>query len=192
MQYQIIEEQEFNKIDYTETALPKGEYELCTFNGCNFTNSELSKIKFMECEFVGCNLSSVNIFGASFQEMKFEDCKMLGIRFDLCDGFGLALDFTNCQLDHSSFYQVILINSSFLNCKLKDIDLTEADLTKVTLDNCDLSGAIFERSNLEKANFSTAINYSINPENNKVKGASFSIPAVTGLLDKYKLKIANQ
>ncbi len=106
---------------------------------------------------------------------------MLGIRFDLCDGFGLAIEFTNCQLDHSSFYQVKLINSIFLDCKLTEVDLTEANLSKVNVDNCDFSGAIFERTNLEKANFSTAFNYSIDPENNKMKGASFSMLAVTGL-----------
>lgn len=192
MQYQIIEEEEFNKIDYTETALAKGEYELCTFKGCDFSNSELSKIKFIECEFVDCNLSSSNIFGTSFQDVKFIDCRMLGIRFDLCDSFGLAMDFLNCQLNHSSFYQVKLMNSSFLNCKLKDIDLSETNLTKVVIDNCDLSGAIFDRTNLEKSNLSSAFNYSIDPENNKLKGAIFSIPAVTGLLDKYQIKIEIQ
>jgi len=192
MQYQIIEDQEFNKVDYTKIALQKGEYELCTFTGCNFSNSEISKIKFIECEFVGCNLSSVNIFGTSFQEVKFENCKMLGIRFDLCDAFGLAIEFNNCQLDHSSFYQVNLINSIFLDCKLIELDLTEANLSKIKIDNCDLAGAVFERTNLEKADFSAAFNYSIDPENNKLKGASFSIPAVIGLLDKYQLKIEIQ
>mgnify|MGYP003117681470 CR=1 FL=1 len=192
MQYQITQEQEFSKVDYTKIALPKGEYELCTFTSCDFSNSELSKIKFIECEFVGCNLSSVNIFGASFQEVKFMDCKMLGLRFDLCDSFGLAIDFSNCQLDHSSYYRVKLTNSRFLNCTLKDIDLSEADLTKVLVDKCDLSGAIFDRTNLEKADFSSAFNYSIDPENNKIKAASFSLPAITGLLDKYQLKIAIQ
>lgn len=191
MQYQIIEEQKFNKVDYSETALPKGEYELCTFNGCDFSNSELSKIKFIECEFVGCNLSSANIIGASFQEVKFEDCKMLGVRFDLCDGFGLALDFTNCQLDHSSFYQVKLINSSFLNCKLKDIDLTEANLSGVQFKTCDLQRAIFGRSNLEKTDFRTASNYSIDLQNNKVKGSKYSLNGVAGLLEKYQIIIEN-
>jgi len=192
MQYQVIEDQEFNKVDYTKIALQKGEYELCTFIGCNFSNSELSKIKFIECEFVGCNLSSANIFGTSFQEVKFEECKMLGIRFDLCDGFGLAIEFTNCQLDLSSFYQVKLTNSIFLDCKLIEVDFTEANLSKIKIDNCDLAGAVFERTNLEKANFSTAFNYSIDPEINKLKGASFSMPAITGLLDEYQLKIGIQ
>ena len=117
---------------------------------------------------------------------------MLGIRFDLCDSFGFSVEFINCQMIHSSFYQVKTTNCSFLNCNLKEVDFSEADLSKVNLDNCDLSGAVFSRSNLEKSNFTTAYNYSIDPEDNKMRSASFSMPALTGLLDKYQLKISNR
>jgi len=188
MPYPIVHEQEFKKINLLE----KGEYELCVFTSCDFSTADLSNFKFIECEFINCNFSSSNIFGSSFQEVRFEDCKMLGIRFDLCDSFGFSVEFINCQLDHSSFYQVKTSNCSYLNCNLKEVDFSEADLSKVNLDNCDLFGAVFNRSNLEKSNFTTAYNYSIDPENNKMKGASFSMPALTGLLDKYQLKISTR
>jgi fluoroquinolone resistance protein len=62
-------------------------------------------------------------------------------------------------------------------------------LSAASFDNCDLKGAIFENTIVEKANFQTAYNYSIDPEINHVFNAKFSMPAVFGLLDKYKIII---
>ena len=47
---------------------------------------------------------------------------------------------------------------------------------------CDLDKAIFDRANLEKADFSTSRNYTINPEINRLKKTKFSMPDVVGLL----------
>ncbi|HIC30288.1 MAG TPA: pentapeptide repeat-containing protein, partial [Flavobacteriaceae bacterium] len=62
--------------------------------------------------------------------------------------------------------------------------------SKANFDNCDLKNAVFEQTNLEQANFFTAINYSINPERNKIKGAKFSKDQISGLLDTYKIIIS--
>ena len=56
-------------------------------------------------------------------------------------------------------------------------------------DDCNLMQAIFDQTNLEKANFYTAYNYYIDPNNNRVKKAKFSIDGVYGLLAKYDLII---
>ena len=42
---------------------------------------------------------------------------------------------------------------------------------------------------LEKADFRGAINYSIDPELNQLKGASFSTAGLGGLLGKYGIRI---
>jgi hypothetical protein len=42
---------------------------------------------------------------------------------------------------------------------------------------------------LEKADFRTAFNYSINPETNRIKKAKFSKEGLNGLLDKYDIEI---
>jgi len=62
-------------------------------------------------------------------------------------------------------------------------------LSDSVFDNCDLTGATFYITNIEKADFRTSDNYSIDPENNRIKKAKFSLPAVTGLLDKYDIKV---
>ncbi|MGI8788822.1 MAG: hypothetical protein ACR2HG_13805 [Pyrinomonadaceae bacterium] len=42
---------------------------------------------------------------------------------------------------------------------------------------------------MEKADFQTAYNYSIDPESNRIKKAQFSIPGIARLLDKYEIEI---
>jgi hypothetical protein len=59
----------------------------------------------------------------------------------------------------------------------------------VVFDNCDLLQAIFDLSIIEKADFRTAYNYSINPEKNRIKKAKFSVLGLSGLLEHYDIEI---
>jgi uncharacterized protein YjbI with pentapeptide repeats len=77
----------------------------------------------------------------------------------------------------------------FKNCQLLETDFSESDLTASVFDNCDLSGATFDNTNIEKADFTTAFNFSIDPEINRIKKAKFSLPEVLGLLNKYDIVI---
>ena len=114
---------------------------------------------------------------------------MLGLRFDDCNGFGLSFSFDSCQLNHSSFFKTKIKKTLFKNAQLQETDFTESDLTSAVFDNCDLARTIFDHSILEKADFRTSYNYSIDPELNRVKKARFSILGVAGLLDKYDVVI---
>ena len=189
MNLEHIEQQLFTREDYTETPLNRGVYDNCNFRDCNFAGADLSGIRFMDCTFAACDLSNAKVAKSSFQETKFKDCKMLGFHFNSCDQLGLTVRFENCQLDHSSFFQVKLNHTVFLNCSLREVDFSEADLRNTILDQCDLLGAIFDHTNLERANLSTAQNYSIDPENNPLRGARFSLPSVVGLLHKYQIEV---
>lgn len=114
---------------------------------------------------------------------------MLGLQFDACNQFCFAAVFDSCQLDHSIFYKMKLNRSSFLNSQLKGVDFSEADLKKSKLIGCNLLGATFQNTMLELADLRNATNYAIDPEQNRIKGAKFSVPEVIGLLDKYHIKI---
>lgn len=114
---------------------------------------------------------------------------MMGLHFENCNAFGMAFSFTGCTLDHSSFFKTKIKKTFFKSCQLHDADFSECDLSGALFDTCDLHNATFENTILEKADLRTAINYSINPEVNKIKKARFSLPAVIGLLDKYDIDI---
>lgn len=189
MEQRYTEGQTFDRMDFAAAPLPKGEYEGCSFRSCHFSGSDLSGIRFIDCEFVDCDLSNANLKNASLQDVRFGGCKMLGLHFEKCAAFGFSVSFRSCQLSHSSFYGMKLSKTLFADCRLAEVDLTGADLNNSVFDQCDLLNASFENTNLEKADFRTAYNYIIDPELNRIKGARFSLPAVTGLLTKYQIKI---
>lgn len=183
------ENKSFDKINFEESPLPRGEYEYCTFNNCNFANSDLSSIKFIDCTFKNCNLSLAKTVNTIFREAKFLDCKMLGLRFDSCSDFGLSFSFENCTLNHSTFFKKKIKKTIFKNSQLQEIDFTECDLTESKFDNCDLMDAHFERSILEKADFRTASNLALDPEINRIKKAKFSLSQLPGMFIKYDIII---
>ncbi len=185
MQNNYIEDQSFTRID----RLSKGEYENCSFNNCNFAEMDLSEYIFTNCSFNNTNLSMAKLNKTAFRDVKFKDCKMLGLRIENCNEFGLSFSFNACQLNHSSFFKSKIKKTLFKNSDLLETDFTEADLTAAIFENCDLNKTIFDQTILEKADFRTSFNYSIDPESNLIKKAKFSISGILGLLDKYDIEV---
>lgn len=183
------EGQTFLQTDFSAQPLSVGEYQACDFTDCDFSGADLSEIIFTDCRFERCNLSLVKLPGAAFRDVRFGHCKMLGWRFEDCNQFGLAVVFSHCALDHSSFYRVVLKKTVFQHCRLLEVDFTETDLSSATFNDCDLSGATFENANLEKADLRTAMHYHIDPEKNRIKKARFSLAGTPGLLNKYDIVI---
>ncbi len=70
-----------------------------------------------------------------------------------------------------------------------EVEFIQANLTNAIFNNCDLLGAVFQNTNVEKADFRTSYNYSINPQVNRIKKAKFSIHGIIGLLDAYDIVV---
>ena len=185
----FVEDQTFDKFDFTRSPLKKGDYDHCVFVNCDLASVNLSEIKFVDCVFTGCNLTMAQVSQTVFRDVMFRDCKMLGLRFDEASAFGLAVRFETCVLDHSSFYRTKMKKTGFLHCQLKKVDFTSCDLTEAVFDGCDLAEAVFEQTVLEKADLRTAFNYAFDPEMNRVRKARFSLAGVAGLLGKYGVVI---
>ena len=179
----------FEKTDFTITRMVLGDYENCTFVSCNFSNADLSGITFSDCTFSSCNLSLAKLAKTSFRNARFEDCKMLGLRFENCSEFLFSVDFKGCNLNFSTFFSRKLKKTRFLNCSLQETDFTEADLSGSVFNNCDLARAAFGHTILEKVDFRSSFNYSIDPEMNRIKKAKFSFAGITGLLNKYDIEV---
>ncbi|MGD1845838.1 MAG: pentapeptide repeat-containing protein [Salibacteraceae bacterium] len=181
-------EKDFRNQDFTE-GFPKGDYEACTFEACNFQETDLSDVNFIECRFLSCDLTNAKILNTGFREVEFEDCKMVGLPFDQSNPFLFALQAHRCQLHLATFYGCNLRQCSFHECTLQEVDFTEANAEGLLLEACDLSRAIFEQTNLQKANLSTAFNYRIDPDQNRLRGATFSADGLPGLLVKYGIVV---
>ncbi|GAB3419358.1 pentapeptide repeat-containing protein [Niabella aquatica] len=182
-------EQEFVNRDGFAHPLPVAEYDACNFINCHFSNTDLSKYSFIDCGFQHCDCSNAQLVQTVLRDVSFRDCKLLGLHFDACNNFLFSATFKNCTLNFSSFYKLKLKGILFKDCTMHEVDFAECDLTHAFFDNCDLKGTLFDSTLLEKADFSTAYNYTIDPENNKIKKAKFSTDGLTGLLGKYDIVI---
>jgi uncharacterized protein YjbI with pentapeptide repeats len=185
----FIEYQTFEGVDFKENELVKGEYENCMFKNCVLADCNLSGLRFSECRFESCDLSMTNLAGTSLINAQFRNCKMLGMRFDSCNKLLLSFSFEGCVLNFSSFYQLKVKKTHFKDCKLQEVEFIASDFSASAFFNCDMMHARFENTILERADFRTAYNFSIDPEINKVSKARFSQAGIAGLLDKYNIEI---
>ena len=179
----------FVGIAFSDLEMAKGDIENCRFTHCSFPNSNLSEFNFIECKFMNCDVSMAKVNNTGFQSVTFKNCKLLGLILSDCNKFLLSANFEDCILYLSSFYKLKIKGTKFKNCNLMEVDFTETDLTGSTFDNCDLTGAIFNNTLLEKVDFQTSYNFSIDPEINRIKKAKLSMASIVGLLDKYNLEI---
>lgn len=166
-----------------------GEYDSCTFISCNFSNLNFHGSSFENCTFQDCDLSNAKVYKVTFQQVKFLRCKILGVHFNSANPFLLEFRFEHSQLDYCNFFNLQLKKSQFLHSRLLEVDFSQADLSGASFMGSDLSGTVFDRTILEKADFREAVNYLLDPEINKVKGARFDLQGLPGLLGKFGIKI---
>ncbi|OGK09836.1 MAG: hypothetical protein A2W80_02020 [Candidatus Riflebacteria bacterium GWC2_50_8] len=185
----LLEDRSFENIDFTKTGINEGTYENCRFLKCNFSSCLFSHMNFIDCMFENCNLSLVKICNLTLNEVVFKDCKQLGWDFTGCNNVFFSASFEDCNLNFSVFSEMNLKGTSFSGCTLQEADFRQANLASARFINCDLERAIFVRTNLEKADFRTSFNYTLDPDQNRIKKAKFSFPAVLGLLSKYDISI---
>jgi len=186
MSNQVQTDSFFDKI----ATLPSGDFEGCRFTHCDLGGAGLSGINFTECVFEDCNQSGAKILQTTFNDVKFLRCKILGLHFETASQYLFTVSFEHSTLDLCSFYQCKMKKTLFNHCSLQETDFTETVLTEAIFDGCNLRGAKFENTVLEKADLRTAINFTVNPEINKIRKAKFSYPGVLALLDKYGIVIS--
>ena len=185
----LQEDKIFEKEDLSNKAMRNIEYVACQFINCNFSNCDLSDSEFMDCIFDNCNLSLVKVINSRMKNVQFIKCKITGIDFSVCNDFLFSFSFKECIIGYCTFWTRKLKKTIFKDCSIKDSDFSEADLTGSQFANCDLLNSIFRNTILEKVDFRSAFNYTINPELNNIKKAKFSIQGLPGLLSKYDIII---
>ncbi len=173
----------------TTPAPGETEFYKCRFEGCIFPDTADSIYEFHECVLFNIDLSSMNIDNYIFDNVTFEESRLTGVNFSRVNHFLFAVNFDRCMLDYAVFEKNNLKNSVFNKCSLKEACFIESNLKSAQFIECDLADALFERSDIENADFSTAENYFIDLNINKVKGAKFSLPEAANLLMKYNIKI---
>lgn len=178
----------FENIKINQKVINSIEFDNCTFKNCSFNKTSLKYCKFTECMFENCDLSLLNIKGSVFNDVQIKDSKAIGINWTM-GGQPFDINFYNCDISMSSFYNLDLRHSQIISCRANDIDFGKTNLEKVNFKDTDLLGSLFGDTNLKDTDLTQAINYMIDPNNNYIKGTKVSLPQATSFLKFFDLKV---
>jgi fluoroquinolone resistance protein len=163
-----------------------GEISEKVFRDCTFTNVIFAEVRLRECRFEDCVVSlsdwtMAKVFGTGMRSVKFEGSKLMGI--DWSDGHrSLDASFKECVLDYCSFVRIDLRKSVFKDCRMIEVNFSEANLTETDFSGSNLDRSQFHQTNLSRANLAGATNVRLNPTENKVKGATLSLDAAISIV----------
>ena len=140
-----------------------------TYDKNDFRINSLTKGEYENCVFNNCDFSNSDL-----TDIKFLECKFLG-----------------CNMSMTNLTKTALRDINFKDCKMLGLRFENCNQFgfNVHFDNCDLTRSTFENTIIEKADFRTSFNYSIDPEINRIKKTKLSLTGIVGLLDKYDIEI---
>ena len=179
-------EEEF--IQYDDKILDSIYFDDCTFIKCDFSKAIFSSCKFTECTFIDCDLSLASLKNCVFNDITFEKCRLLGISWSNCEE-PFNVTFNSCNISQNSFHLLDLRQMKFVDSLIKDTGFEECNLERALFDNCDLELTSFIKNNLKKANFLSSKNYLIDPKQNDIEKAEFSLPEALSFLSLLPIKI---
>jgi uncharacterized protein YjbI with pentapeptide repeats len=158
----------------------------CVFSNSSFAECVFQKCRFVNCVFQGCDLNLAQVPECIFSTTRFEDSKIIGVNWAQADwpdsGLGKPLCIIKSAISHCTFIGLNLQGIQIKGCIATDVDFREADLSRADFSGTYLSESIFSNTNLSEADLSQARNYQIDPGQNVLKGARFSLPEAMSLL----------
>lgn len=185
----------FTGLNLSGKILSFNEFDGCTFIECDFTETRFSKCTFLDCSFINCNLSVARLEYSKFSDVGFDHCKLIGIDWTDANWPNIALSasirFSHSILNDCSFFGLSLEQIVIEHSKARDVDFREGDFSKANFSETDLANSLFSHTNLGEADFTGAINYSIDIHTNSIKGATFSRYEALSLLDSLEIELVD-
>lgn len=179
-------QQQFKQIHLESEVFEACEFVECVFHQCSFVESTFQTTRFIECFIQECDLSVVQIPGAEFSSVRFDASKLIGVNWTQANWrnapLGRIPEFYKCFLSHSTFLGMDLSEIQIMECIAQNVDFREAKLRRANLRWTDLSESLFINTDLTEADLRGARNYLIDPAQNQITQAKFSLPEAMGLL----------
>lgn len=179
-------DQVFKEVHLERGQLLSSEFYDCVFIGCSFVESVFQHCGFVNCVFQACDLSLIQTPESNFASTRFENSKVIGVNWTQADwgvtGLWNPIGFFKCTISHSTFIGLTLRGIQIRDCVAVDTDFREADLSQADFAGTDLSKSMFGNTNLTEADLSRARNYHIDPGQNVLRQARFSLPEAMSLL----------
>lgn len=188
------EEEIFEDAALEGAMISSSEFEECRFAGCDLRDAVVRGCRFVDCSFDECDLSLIRLPRSAFSGCRFADSKIIGVNWTEAawpeTRLRVPVVFERCILNHSTFLGLGLSEIRIVDCVAHDVDFREADLTRADFSGTDLSGSLFVNTNLEEADLRSAKDYRIDPRQNTLRGARFSLPEAISLLAGLDIDLA--
>jgi len=183
----------FSHLSMIDQEIEGVEFEDCSFTECDFTEATFKKCRFIECTFVECNLSVIKIDQSQFTDVAFEHCKLIGVDWTRAMWSQLrlaaSLEFKECVLNDSSFFDLNLDELKLVGCKAHDVDFRNGSFCYAKFSFSDFTGSLFGKTDLSGADFTEAVNYDIDVFDNKIDQAKFTKYEAVRLLGSLDIEL---
>lgn len=187
----FYENQEFIGLSVLRCEISGISFQDCVFMECDFKEVQWVNCKFRDCCFNRCDLSLASVKDSQFKGVRFKESNLMGVNWAAAAwprvGGLERVDFTRCVLNYASFFGLRLKGRKLAGCTALESDFAEADLTGADCTQTDFQRSRFLNTNLTRADFTGAKNYSISPLLNQIQHAKFALPEALSLL--YNLEI---
>jgi uncharacterized protein YjbI with pentapeptide repeats len=181
--------QTFDQATNLPTQWAYQDFEQCIFNKLDLSNVVFANANFTNCRFENCHLSKVSLNNTKLDDVTFLGCNLTHVDFSLANTFGLRIAFQECKLDYTLFLNRNLKETHFHECSLKEAHFIKCELTGAIIKTCNLELTKFAENNLTGVDFSTSYNIQMDPDDNKLRKAKFSLYNLPGLLTKHGIVI---
>ena len=165
------------------------EFYGCTLRSARLGGATLRRWVFEDCRFEDCDLSNAVLTGCVFQRCVFQGCRLVGVDWREASPLTFEAEFCECALGLSNFAGMGLVGLQLVRCDCTEADFTEADLRDAAFPGTKLAGALFEQTRLEGADLSQAFGDAVDPLQNRVKGAKFSVEAAIRLAGRFGITV---
>lgn len=184
-----FENKKFVSIVFCETDIRRLTFEDCIFESCDFSNASLFLVTLRSCNFLRCTFVITSMEKTTLDNCIFKESKIMGLTFATANNFCFSPSFESCLIDSTVFSQNNLKKQYFKNSTIRNSDFMTCNISEADFSGSTFENTSFHSCNLSKADFSNARNYSINPFENKIKNAVFSLPDAQSFLDFLEIKI---
>ncbi len=157
----------------------------CRFEGLAIMEANFKGCTFEECSFSQCDFTMAQLRGAQLRGASFQNCKLMGIDWSPAGGLTFAVSFDACVLTHCLFSDLRMKRTRIADCKVHEATFSGVDLEGADFSGSDLRGSRFQETNLEHADLSSAHNYAINPDDNRLRDTKFSVEAALSLVSRF-------
>ncbi|HEX3776255.1 MAG TPA: pentapeptide repeat-containing protein [Polyangiaceae bacterium] len=175
-------ETRFVQGEQPDFVLVDAEFEDCSFAKLALSGQKLGRSRFFDCVFSDCDLSLCRLVDCAFVRSTFERCRLSGINWSEVEKLE-RVAFDGSQLNDTTFIGVKMELCDFSRAIAHRASFRDLSLKSCIFRDADLSESEFVNADLRQADFRGASGYVINPKENRLEKARFSLPEAVRLLN---------